>query len=266
MILKTRDTELKLIIRYTQNTVCKPMYYTPNLWIHVQRVVWLSEEICNQLELDKELSHKIIKRAMFHDDTEIIAWDIATPVKQNWSQKEKEFYEQKCMNAIPILIDNYQDTLDSDYWNILKEMESSWEWESNDYAFIHAIIEYADKLDALMEVTHELYSWSKSFLNHLWDTYGFNVNWFEYVLARVNRRKKKIEETLWRNITDSWLFNLWQQNKYNPLNFTVGSGFHTLDSITQWKENELYDIWINLHLKKWTPEHKKHLYIQNISY
>jgi hypothetical protein len=47
-----------------------------------------------------------------------------------------------------------------------------------------------------MEVSHEFYSGSNSFLNNMKEVFGFDITCIEYVLKRVQRRKKKIEATL----------------------------------------------------------------------
>lgn len=266
MKLKPRDQELKSIIRYKQNSVCKPMYYTPNLWIHVQRVTWLAQWISKQLWVSERIRDRVTRVAMFHDDSEIVAWDIATPVKQNWSPEEKSEYEAICSNAIPILVENYWDELWDDYEEILKEMESSQsEWIFDETSLIHAIIEYADKLDALMEVTHELYSWNDSFLKNLWETYGFNVNWFEYVLNRVKRRRSKIEKLLEKDISDIWYFNIIQQDNLDLKAIVSTWEKFTRFNIKKTTGNEIYDIWKNLHFYDWRDEKISVLYSENIT-
>lgn len=266
MLLKSRTEELKSITRYSQNTVCKPMFYTPNLWIHINRVTWLAEELSIQLWLSPEITKKVVRRAMFHDDSEIIAWDIATPVKQNWSQEEKEDYEKKCANAIPILVQSYGNELWNDYQAILKEMEC-WHqklWE--DFTLIHAIIEYVDKLDALMEVCHELYSWSSSFLKNLKDTYNFDINWFNYVLQRVLRRRNNLEKLLWKILPQKWVLNMKELEELNTESVVKNWNSHTEKLILESSWVEVYDIWKQLHINKGEIEQQKKLYIQNITY
>lgn len=242
------------------------MYYTPDLFIHVQRVTWIAEALCKQLHISDELTTKIIRRAMFHDDSEIIAWDIATPVKQNWSEKEENDYERKCANAIPILVSNYWDILWSDYEDILREMEDfESEWTYNELSLIHAIIEYADKLDALMEVSHEFYSGSNSFLNNMKEVFGFDITCFEYVLKRVQRRKKKIEATLWKIINDIWFFNLEQQRNLELEKIVQWWSMHTSSSIEWNTWNDMYDLWKELHFNYGSKEHVSYLYTQNIT-
>ena len=266
MILKAREQELKSITRYKQNTVCKPMYYTPNLWIHVQRVTWLTESICKQLNISPEITERVIRVAMFHDDSEIIAWDVATPVKQNWSSEEKSAYEKKCENAIPVLVDNYWNKLWDDYGNILIEVENySYIWGEETTDLIHAILEYADKLDALMEVTHELYSGSNSFLNHMGKKFGFDLNCFQYVINRVDRRKKKIENILWRQIQNIWYFNIQQQANLDLEKIVQDWDLHTQESCKKLTWNELYDLWKQLHFNSKDSQYIQYLYNQNIT-
>lgn len=254
------------ILRYKQNTVCKPMYYTPDLWIHVQRVAWFTQEICRQLGLSKEITQKALRRAMFHDDSEIIAGDIATPVKQNWTDREKQEYEERCKNAIPILVSNYWPILGEDYEAVLREMEDSQtEWIYDENSIIHAILEYADKLDALMEVIHELYSGSNSFLNNLWDTFGFDMNWFEYVINRVQRRRAKIEELLQKEIPQEWVFCILELVKLDIDSIVVSWKTHTKDSILVDSWITIYEIWKKLHINSWDSWLISQLYTQRIS-
>ena len=72
--------------------------------------------------MNKERTQRVLRVANFHDDSEIIAWDVITPVKDNWSAEEKLEYENLCENAIPILVNQYGEELGSDYEEILKEM------------------------------------------------------------------------------------------------------------------------------------------------
>jgi len=140
MQLKSRKEELQSIIRYKQNPVCKPMYYTTNVWIHVERVTMIAREICKKLKLDEDLSQQIIRLAMFHDDAEIIAGDYATPEKQSWSEKRKLEYETECKNAIPLLVARYEKEIWNDYEPILRMVECK------NYDLQWSILEYADKL------------------------------------------------------------------------------------------------------------------------
>jgi 5'-deoxynucleotidase YfbR-like HD superfamily hydrolase len=266
MILQSRDEELKLVIRYKQNSACKPMYYTPDLFIHIQRVTWMAEGICNQLELWQEITQKVTRRAMFHDDCEIIAWDIATPVKQNWTIREKKIYERKCSQAIPILDENYWNILWDDYASILQEMETFHiEWSSDEDILIHAIIEYADKLDAYMETFHELYSWSAWFLSNMNSEFNFDKTCWEYITDRVIKRRKQIKKALWKKIPQIWYFNTYQITQLDINEIVSIWEKHTHDSVLQNSEVEIYELWKQLHFNTKNNEYISYLYTQNIT-
>lgn len=265
-ILWTRNEELKKVIRYKENKICKPMLYTPDLWVHVNRVTWITKHICEHLNLDEDVTKKTTRRAMFHDDSEIVAWDIISAVKQNWNQEQKDDYAEKCKNAIPLLVNAYGEELWNDYGEILHEMESPQiEYFSNSDHISHAIVEYADKMDAFMEVTHELYSWSDGFLRNLKASYNFDTDWFNYVLTRVKRRKQKLEKLLWYTLTQEWFFALQQQENLNMTNIVSRWKAHTQDSVRKTSDNILYDTWKHLHFDNSDEKFISPLYTQSIS-
>jgi len=261
MQLQSRKIELTSIIRYKQNPVCKPMMYTTNVWIHVERVIWISENICKSLSLSEELTQKIIRRAMFHDDTEIITWDYATPEKQSWSKEKIEKYEQECENAIPLLVGAYERELWSDYEKILYEVEGVQQWDS----LVHSIIEYADKLDALMETFHELSSGSTGFLSSMKKHFGKDMTCWEYIITRVQKRYSKLQEIYWKPFPNTWILNLEQIRMIDIQKVVSNWRNHTIDSVEQRTGIELYDTWKDLHFINGTPEHIKYLYTQNIT-
>jgi len=235
--LRERDIELKSIIRYKQNPVCKPMFYTPNLWIHVERVTWITQQLCKSLKLDTSLSQTIIRKAMFHDDSEIIAWDFATPEKRSWSEERKREYEQECLQAIPILTARYGQELWDDYEHILREEENKEQSDSLE----HAIIEYADKLDALMETFHELYSGNSAFLNSMYPVFWRDMTCWEYIKSRVVKRRNKLEAMLGSSIEEKWLFATWELCKCDIKNIVISGVAHSKTSIAQNSGFEIYD-------------------------
>lgn len=265
MLLKSREEELKSIIRYTQNPVCKPMFYTPNLWIHIQRVTWLAQELCKQLWYNNELSQKIIRRAMFHDDSEIIAGDIATPVKMNWSQKQIDAYALQCKNAIPILVKAYGKEIGDDYEKILSEEEKNKKGSiTKEQEFIHIFIEYVDKLDALMEVLHELSSWSSWFLSNMKKVFWKDITCWEYIISRVQSRYDSLQSFL-NDEKNTGLLNLNQIINLNINKISQSWVSHSKHSVQDNTWIEVYDIWKKLHFSHGTQEHQKYLYIQNIT-
>jgi len=264
--LKSREEELKSIIRYKQNPVCKPMFYTPNVWIHIERVTWFAQYLWEKLELNISLRTKIIRTAMFHDDSEIIAWDYATPEKKSWSEKRKKEYEEECRNAIPILVKHYWDAIWKDYENILIAEESKeLVTKTKEETIIHIIIEYVDKLDALMETLHELYAWNPSFLNNMNKVFSRDMTCWEYILQRVERRHVKLQE-LWYIKNNDTIFNISQLQNIDIQSIVQQWKNHTQDSVQQKSWIEIYDIWKQLHFDNGTSEHTAYLYTQNITY
>jgi len=148
--LLSREQELRNEYRY--GFFSCPIYYKANLWIHTARISWITREIATFLHslrpgmFDIE---KTVALSIVHDDTEIIVWDIVSPVKMAFTPEQKKEYEDKCAGAIDTLYETYwKDFIDYDYKELLLMEEA---WDSIEYS----IMKYADKLEAHFSLTFE---------------------------------------------------------------------------------------------------------------
>lgn len=261
MILESRENELKKIFRY-QWSPCNPMYYRPNLWIHTKRVEWISKEIALWLWLSDSQIHRIQKLARYHDDAEIIAGDVLSMNKENFSPEEKKAYEKSCDDAINILIKNYSWELWPEYEIYLNELEQSqtdnqYNWETLE----KAIVMYADKLDAHMEVSHEIYAWNKMFTIPLSD-FWLDVNPYDYTRNKINALKTDIISRFPKPIQVKSI-DLLQLDTILDVYSTAEKWMkHTVDSLKKETWNILYDAWIQLHFSYGNTEAQEYLYIQ----
>jgi 5'-deoxynucleotidase YfbR-like HD superfamily hydrolase len=105
-----RNTELKSILRYGTRDEWYPVFYRPDLLIHTTRVFWITREICKYLKENSTANFQediALDMARVHDDSELLAGDIISVRKAEFSEKEKQQYEQKCLAAIEQLSENY---------------------------------------------------------------------------------------------------------------------------------------------------------------
>ena len=189
--LLSRDEELKKIYRYVWSP-CEPMFYRPNLYIHSNRVEWLAFEIAKTLiSISPKIREKIDldfirELAKFHDDAELITWDFISLDKESFSDEKRKEYEENCQNAISILYENYWNIYSKFNYKELLEIHETKEW----LAF--KIVDFADKLDAHLEVCHELFAWNRGFFIKL-EKWGLNVDVFDYT---KNKLKKILPQIL----------------------------------------------------------------------
>ncbi len=203
---------------------------------------------------------------MFHDDSEIVVWDYVSPQKDWWSKEEKEAYQHACENATNTLVDNYASELWSDYGEILQEMESHQNEDSYDEtSFIHALVEYTDKLDALMEIAHELHSGSSGFLNNLKEEFGIDKVCLKYVIDRVDKRRNKLSQFPNYKILSEWVFNIEQIHELDIHKIVENWSKHTPESVKKKSWIEIYDLWKELHFQNWTLEHIEYLYTEHVT-
>ena len=175
MKLLPRKEELKKVFRYKWSP-CNPMYYRPNLLIHSRRVSWMAWEIATFL---MEMTWKVIdvelikEMAKFHDDAEIITWDYLAMDKESFTIEKQSEYENDSIRAIEILYDNYSNISNKcDYKELLLSIETK-KWIE------FQIVDFADKLDAHMEISHELFAGNEMFSIILSD-WWLNVAPFDY--------------------------------------------------------------------------------------
>lgn len=105
MKLKSREEELDSIKRFVG--YADVMFYRSSVLTHCKRVNLIVRELNKYIDvsaINKKLAETL---ALVHDDTEIITGDILAQNKMNYSKKEQQEYEQRCNQAIQILVDNY---------------------------------------------------------------------------------------------------------------------------------------------------------------
>jgi len=250
--LLSREEELKNIFRYKWSP-CDPMYYRSNLFIHTKRVTWIASEIAkflNNVTAKKIDVWFVQEMANFHDDDEIIMWDYLAMDKEVFSPEQKKQYEFDSNNAIEILYIHY--------WNI---------WNNYDYKDIllklrnktwieYLIVEFADKLDAHLEVSHELFAWNKMFSVVLSD-WWLNVGPFDYTRNKLKKRLDNFSEYFSPHIDLSGSF-LDLNSTFDENKCLKNSKLHKISNLWNTWYN-LYDKWIDIHLKYGTQEDVNYL-------
>lgn len=247
--LLPRKEELKKVFRYVWSP-CDPMFYRPNLYIHSNRVEWIANEIAILLNnFENKVNVELVKElARFHDDTEIITGDFLSMDKENFSKIQQNDYENDSQRAINILYDNYKNISEKfDYKDILQILEKK-EWlEFN-------IVDFADKLDAHLEISHELFAWNKAFAIKL-TKWNLDLQAFKYTKNKLFQIKDKILSSFDTEID--------LKNTFLDLSWDFDTNFclnkerkHSLETLKIPTLYHLYDLWINLHFKE---ENKKFL-------
>lgn len=82
------------------------------------------------------------------------------------------------------------------------------------------------------------------------NTFTFDIDCYNYILERVETRRKKIEELLEISIPHRGILNLKDARKINTQDIVKYSEPHTPKSIQAKTFHESYDIWKNLHFTK----------------
>jgi 5'-deoxynucleotidase YfbR-like HD superfamily hydrolase len=262
-LLKSRDEELKRVLRW-EWSACKPMLYTPNLWTHIHRVEWNVKEICEDLLFSDTLVNEWRLIAKYHDDEEIVTWDVLTPEKDKWTQQERIDYETQCKQAKQILVKEYWSKLWDDYSRILTLLEIPKIEQPHEVQLLKAIVDYADKLDAHMEVTHEIYAGSIDFTKNLLVAHWYDDHVFWYTLWKIIQRKKHIETLLWKEV-DTGLLDINSRWNIDIITLVNESIPHTLENLQKKTWDPIYDTWIQNHFKYWEIEHIEKLYIKNVT-
>lgn len=246
--LLSRQKELENIFRYEWS---KPiwMHHRPNLFIHSKRVEWLSLEISNFLikKTSKKLDIDLIREmARFHDDIEIIIWDYLAMDKEKFSEEEKLSYKNKSLDAINILYDNFWNISEKfNYKEILLNVENK-EWIES------FIVDFADKLDAHLEISHELFAWNKNFiakLSHWW----LDIWPFDYTINKILKIRENILNYFWNDFDLNWSF-LDLSSNFDDIKIFENSKNHNLQNLQLDSWYHLYDNWIKLHFKYWNIE------------
>lgn len=245
MKLLPRIEELSNVFRYEWSP-CTPMFYRPNLLIHSRRVEWLAWEISQFLieNIWAELDIELIKQmARFHDDAEIITWDYLSMDKESFSNEKQNEYENDSIKAIDILHDNYGNISEQfDYKQMLLDLEAK-KWLE------YLIVNFADKLDAHLEVSHELFAWNKMFaiiLSNWW----LEVWPFDYTKNKLFKIQKEIINHYWKDIDFNGSF-LDLDSHFDDKLCLDNSRIHTISMLWENTWYNLYDNWIELHFNNW---------------
>lgn len=253
MNLLSRDEELSKVFRYKWSP-CTPMFYRPNLLIHSKRVEWLAMEIANFLveKTGKYIDIDLVREmARFHDDAEIITGDyLAMDKEKFWEEKLKE-YEKDCENAIEILYEKYKDLSEKfDYKELLLKIENK-EWIE------FQIVDFADKLDSHLEISHELFAWNEMFTIIL-ERWWLDVWPFDYTKNKVKKIVDNILDYFWYNIdlTDSFMD---MNSHYNDKKCIENSRIHNINALWDNTGYNLYDKWIEIHFKYWNEDDLNYL-------
>ena len=254
-----RNIELEKVIRYGTRDEWKPMFYRPNLRIHTQRVFWMTREITSFLStINNNIFSKDItdELALFHDDVEIMTWDIISLEKEAFSEQEKIEYEKSTLSAIDFLAKSYKDL---SKYNYKKLLLLDVERKSIEYL----IVSYADKLDAHMEICHEIFAGNSlciSSLSRFWN----NTFPYDYTRNKILKIQKQLSDIFKTPLHDSLLLFMTSQ----ILDFRKVCALwlpHTSETI---KENTwyiLYDTWKNLHFQHGELWEREYLYKQRES-
>ncbi|MDD2870525.1 MAG: HD domain-containing protein [Candidatus Gracilibacteria bacterium] len=241
MNLLSRDEELSKVFRY-KGSPCTPMYYRPNLKIHSKRVEWIAFEVADFLMKNSEINIDIDlvrEMARFHDDAEIITGDFLAMDKEKFSESKLKEYEKDCENAIDILYENYKNISEkNDYKEILLKVE-------NKDGIEFQIVDFADKLDSHLEITHELFAGNEMFAIIL-SKWGLEVGPFDYTKNKVRKIVENILDYFGNNIDVSDTF-LDMNSDFNDMNCLDNSRTHNLNSLSENTGYNLYDKWIKLH-------------------
>lgn len=253
---KTRQEELEKVIRYGTNGEWEPMFYRPNLRIHTTRVYWMVREITKYLTsinpsiFSQELTNEL---AIFHDDTEIITGDFLSVAKENFSTEQKLQYEQDSLDAIETLSKQYWCLTKHDYKKLLlldKEKEG----------IEYLIVAYADKLDAHMEVCHEIFAGNPLFLTQL-KQWNLKTRPYNYTKNKILKLEQQLSDTFEISLIDS--HPLFMLSEVLDFEDTCAKWVpHTQETVTKKTWYTLYDTWKELHFLYWNSREKEYLYHQ----
>ena len=251
MNLKSREEELNSIMRYENFT--STMFYRASVLTHCWKVHALvkqmSEEISEEF-FDKKLTNTL---ALIHDDTEIIVGDILAQNKDNFSQAQKQEYEEKCNQAIPILVQNYSEFIEGFNYRELLELE-----EKNNTAEC-ALVKFADKVDAYHEVCHEILAGNKEFLKEV-TIKGITYSPYQYTYDKMIRALNHLKQFI-----DTSQLSLVNAIEYHPNfnEFCEEGILHTRESLLKKQPLKSYQLWIETIKNIGGEELFKTLYTKN---
>ena len=255
--LREREIELKNIFRYNWKWGgWDTMFYRPHLLIHTKRVSWITQELTEFLGninpniFDKSFTDEL---AIFHDDSEILTWDLLSLEKEMMSKEEKEAYEKECLNSIKILDENYWHHAQLNYQELLlADHYKKW--------IEYLIVAYADKLDAHMEIFHEILAWNELTIKKL-TNWNLDIYPHDYTRNKIIKLIHTLSNNFWVKLIDTHdLFQVSQD--FNTQLAYDNAKFHAKNNIQNDSWYKLYEAWKKLHFKYWDKEDREYLYSQ----
>lgn len=255
-IFEERQSELEKVFRYGQSGEWSPMYYRPNLRIHTTRVYWITREITKYLDsINKNIySSEIAKElALYHDDSELIMWDILSMKKEKFTNSQQDNFEKESISAIKKLSEKYS-TLSQHNYEKLLLMDQ--EKQSIEYF----IVAYADKLDANMEVCHEIFAGNHTFTCDL-KSFWIDSTPYNYTREKIQKLLKKLSDIFKENLESK--IPLFTTRELLDVKNVCFHGAPFNEKNIRYKTwYTLYDSWKELHFLYWTYREKQYLYKQ----
>ena len=255
-----RQQELEKVFRYGSKEHFFPVYYRPNLRIHTTRVLWITREITQYLDtINNSIysSSMAQELAMFHDDTELITGDIVSVDKDKFSTSDKESFENKMEEAIEVLTKKYDALSQHGYKKLLHI-------DKEKQGIEYTIVAYADKLDAHLEICHELFAGNPLFMGTL-TRFGLDdIDSYVYTRNKIIKLLQELSHIFWEDL--EWKHPLFQTSQMLDVKKAVlhGQPF-TKDNIRHKTGYTMYDTWKELHFLYWTYREKEYLYTQKES-
>lgn len=205
-----------------------PVYYRTNVSNHIQRMKVIWKEICDIL---KNLWIKmdtlyILDLIEIHDDEEIITDDIAAPIKEKFSISERKLYEEKQQIARQDLKKSFKDLFKdcNKYEKLLEE-----EHQGRTTAF--KILKFVDKLEANMEVSHEIFWGNIEVLQFYNVVTQETINGFIFSYERAKTALNNLIENLWIEKKELEKYDIFNLSKIDWLKREKKRVFHTKNSL-----------------------------------
>ncbi len=227
-IYKIRHEKLSNIWRYKWYET--PVYYRTNVSTHIQRMKIIWEEVCNilkELWIDIDTSY-VLDLIEVHDDEEIITDDIAAPIKEKFSSSEREIYESNQQKAREKLEDSFK-SLFAETGKYEKLLNEEHQWGTLAYK----ILKFVDKLEANMEVSHEIFWGNLEVLSFHNPITNITINGFKFSHERAIKTLEDLLESIKvsrKSIEKYGIFNVLQIDWLQRIQTYT---FHTENSLQQ---------------------------------
>jgi 5'-deoxynucleotidase YfbR-like HD superfamily hydrolase len=242
-----REEKLRAVKRYEY---FETMFYRSNNWLHIQRVLWLTEAIIplaqKYLNFDPE---KARAYAIVHDDAEIVTGDIQSIVKLRMSKEEQIALEKKEEQAIEQLIEQYPKEFHGySYRELLLNATKKDTIESH-------LVSYVDKLDGFCESLHEIYAGNIGFIRA--------IVFYARATALMSEKFPQLKELLADKTSPlTYLADQVSPFDINYEMFKHLNKSHTEESLNKPCDFPFYNAWRKIILEKGGEEGKKYLLTQ----